>query len=70
MLVLTIPKIIHYKFQVLLDEKGDDGNQTKVLNAYKIDGIPIQFVIDRKGNTETLANEVSTMIELAKRADF
>ena len=64
-----------YKFQVLLDEKGDDGKQTKVLNAYKIDGIPTKFVIDRKGNIrfksvgysgnpDTLVDEVSAMIEL------
>ena len=68
-----------YRFQVLLDEKGDDRKQTKVLNLYKIDGVPTQFVIDKEGNirfksvgfagnSENLVNEMSMMIELTRES--
>ena len=69
-----------YRFQVLMDEKGNDGRQSKVLSIYKIDGIPTKFVIDGEGNirfksvgfagnSESLVDEVSMMIELTRQSD-
>jgi peroxiredoxin len=64
-----------YPFHVLMDEKGEDGRQSKVVSAYKVDGIPTKFIIDVNGNirfkkvgfdgsAEALLDEVSTMIEM------
>jgi peroxiredoxin len=65
-----------YTFHVLLDEKGSDGKQAKVLNAYEVQGIPTKFIIDKTGNIrfkyvgysgtpEKLVDEVTTMIDIA-----
>ncbi|MFI5162234.1 MAG: redoxin domain-containing protein [Sphingobacteriales bacterium] len=64
-----------YTFHVLLDEKGDDGRQAKVVTSYKVDGIPTKFIIDKSGNirfkyvgysgsADKVLDEVSNMIEL------
>jgi thiol-disulfide isomerase/thioredoxin len=61
-----------YNFQVLLDT--DD----KVIQSYGVQGIPTKFIIDEKGDirfksvgysgsVEALVDEMSIMIELAKR---
>jgi peroxiredoxin len=60
-----------YPFRVLLDLKNE------VVSAFKVQGIPTKFVIDKKGNirftsvgfggnVEELVNELSMMIEMAK----
>ncbi|MCJ7611575.1 MAG: redoxin domain-containing protein, partial [Candidatus Aminicenantes bacterium] len=60
-----------YPFQVLLDS-----NDT-VIDAYKVDGIPTKFVIDKNGrirfksvgysgSTDTLMAEISLMIEMVR----
>lgn len=64
-----------YTFHVLIDEKGSDGRQSKVVSSYKVDGIPTKFVIDQTGNIrfkhvgfsgtdEGVLNEVSNMIDM------
>ncbi|MGZ3755379.1 MAG: redoxin domain-containing protein [Mucilaginibacter sp.] len=69
-----------YTFNVLLDEKGSDGRQSKVVSAYGVEGIPTKFILDGKGNirfkhigydgsTKGLFDEVSTMIEMAAHPD-
>jgi thiol-disulfide isomerase/thioredoxin len=68
-----------YTFHVLVDEKGKDKRQSKVVSSYNVDGIPTKFVIDQNGNirfkyigysgsTQAVVNEVSAMIELTKNA--
>ncbi len=63
-----------YPFHVLMDYED------AVVQQYKVEGIPTKFVIDRKGqirfksigyegNTDTLAEELSWMIDLAKKSD-
>jgi peroxiredoxin len=69
-----------YTFHVLLDEKGTDGAQNKVVSQFKVDGIPTKFIIDKTGNIrfkhvgysgspDGLVDEVSNMIELASDPD-
>ncbi|HEY5327913.1 MAG TPA: TlpA disulfide reductase family protein [Mucilaginibacter sp.] len=70
-----------YTFHVLLDEKGDDGGQSKVLNAFEVTGIPTKFIIDKKGNIrfkhvgydgstpEIMAEDISDMIDVASNPD-
>jgi thiol-disulfide isomerase/thioredoxin len=69
-----------YTFNVLIDEKGADGRQSKVVGSYNVLGIPTKFVIDKNGNIrfkyvgysgapETLVDEVSTMIEMADKPE-
>jgi peroxiredoxin len=64
-----------YTFHVLLDEKGSDGKQSKVVSAFGVDGIPTKFIIDKTGNIrfkyvgyqgtpESLVDEVSNMIDM------
>lgn len=64
-----------YPFHVLLDEKGSDGRQSKVVSSFGVDGIPTKFVIDGSGNIrfkhvgfsgsdKGIVDEVSTMIDL------
>ncbi len=66
----------HYSFNVLMDEKGEDGRQSKVVSQFKVEGIPTKFVLDKNGNirfkhigfegsAESLKDEVSAMIEIA-----
>ncbi len=61
-----------YDFHVLLD------NDSKVVNDYKVTGIPTKFVIDKSGNIrfkavgfdgsdDKLVNELSAMIDMAKK---
>jgi peroxiredoxin len=65
-----------YTFHVLMDEKGSDGKQSKVVSAYGVDGIPTKFIIDKSGNIrfkyigysgtpDALVEEVATMIDMA-----
>lgn len=60
-----------YTFHVLLD------NDNKVIDSYKVDGIPTKFIIDQNGNIrfkavgfdgndDKLVNELSTMIAMLK----
>ncbi|MVN22432.1 TlpA disulfide reductase family protein [Mucilaginibacter arboris] len=71
----------HYTFNVLMDEKGDDNRQSKVVSAFGVDGIPTKFVLDKNGNirfkkvgfegtAESIKDEVSSMIELVSEADL
>lgn len=64
-----------YSFNVLYDEK-DASDTYKVVTAYKVDGIPTKFILDKTGkirfksvggdsNADKLVNDLSTMIELA-----
>ncbi|MBO9202583.1 MULTISPECIES: TlpA family protein disulfide reductase [Niastella] len=39
----------HYDFNVLFDEMGPDGMQSKYYTAYGMIGIPTKFIIDRNG---------------------
>ncbi len=66
-----------YSFNVLYDEK-DSSDAYKVVSAYKVDGIPTKFILDKTGkirfksvggdsNIDKLVSELSTMIELAGR---
>lgn len=70
----------HYSFNVLMDEKGEDGRQSKVVSQFKVEGIPTKFVLDKNGNirfkhigfegsAESLKDEVSAMIEIAANPD-
>jgi peroxiredoxin len=65
-----------YTFHVLLDEKGSDGKQAKVVSTFDVSGIPTKFIIDKAGNIrfkyvgysgtpEKLVDEVSNMIDMA-----
>ena len=65
----------NYSFQVLMDEKGDDGRQSKVVTAFGVTGIPTKFIIDKDGNIrfkyvgysgtpEKLLDEVTEMVEM------
>jgi hypothetical protein len=65
-----------YSFHVLLDDKDHSGKQTLAANAFKVTGIPTQFIIDGKGNirfrnigypgsTSDLVDHISMMIDLA-----
>lgn len=69
-----------YPFHVLLDEKGDDGRQSKVVSAYGVNGIPTKFVIDGSGNIrfkhvgyagsdKGILDEISAMIDMTMQAD-
>jgi len=53
-----------YDFQVLLDTKD------KVAGDYKVNAIPVKFIINKKGNIVfmgELQNDISTVIEAAKK---
>ncbi len=65
----------NYSFQVLMDEKGDDGRQSKVVTTFGVTGIPTKFIIDKDGNIrfkyvgysgtpEKLLDEVTEMVEM------
>ncbi|SDD78645.1 Thiol-disulfide isomerase or thioredoxin [Mucilaginibacter pineti] len=66
-----------YSFQVLLDEKGDDGKQSKVVTQFGVTGIPTKFVIDKNGNirfthigyNENFEQELDTMIDVLKSSE-
>jgi len=66
----------NYAFNVLIDEKRDDGKQGKVVGNYGVDGIPTKFIIDKNGHIrfkyigysgtpEKLVDEVSNMVDMA-----
>jgi len=69
-----------YSFHVVLDDPTNEEKQEyKTVSAYGVTGIPTKFVLDRAGNirfkaigfdgnSEKLAEELSVMIELAKKA--
>ncbi|MDN5288405.1 MAG: resA 6 [Mucilaginibacter sp.] len=70
-----------YTFNVLLDEKGSDGKQSKVVSQFEVSGIPTKFIIDKNGivrfkkvgfmgSPDDLVNEVSSMIELANGSEL
>jgi thiol-disulfide isomerase/thioredoxin len=69
-----------YTFHVLMDEKADDGRQSKINSQFGVSGIPTKFIIDKNGNIrftyvgydgtpEQLVEEVSNMIDMAKNPD-
>ncbi|MDB5127520.1 TlpA disulfide reductase family protein [Mucilaginibacter sp.] len=69
-----------YTFHVLIDEKGEDGRQAKVVSQFKVDGIPTKFVIDKNGNirfkyvgysgsADAVLDEVTNMVEMAADPD-
>ncbi|MCC8407454.1 redoxin domain-containing protein [Mucilaginibacter sp. UR6-1] len=64
-----------YTFHVLIDEKGTDGRQSKVVSSFNVTGIPTKFIIDQTGNIrfkhvgfsgtdEGVLNEVSSMVDM------
>ena len=68
-----------YTFHVLLDEKGNDGKQAKVVSSFNVSGIPTKFIIDKAGNIrfkyvgydgtpEALMDEVSNMIDMTNNS--
>ncbi len=69
-----------YTFHVLLDEKGADGRQSKVVSSFGVTGIPTKFIIDQNGDirfrhvgfsgtSEGVLNEVSNMIDMLASPD-
>lgn len=67
-----------YNFQVLMDTKDPQTKANKVVDSYKVTGIPAKFVIDGKGNirfklngfdgsNEAAVDEVSMAIDIAKK---
>jgi thiol-disulfide isomerase/thioredoxin len=66
-----------YSFYVLMDEKGTDGRQSKVVSQFGVEGIPTKFVIDKNGNirfkvvgfngsADGLVDEVSARVDMVK----
>ena len=64
-----------YTFHVLMDEKGEDGRQSKVVSSFGVDGIPTKFIIDKdgiirfkyvgySGTPEQVLDEVTKMVDL------
>ena len=71
----------HYTFNVLMDEKGSDNRQSKVISTFGVEGIPTKFILDKEGNirfkkvgfdgnAESIRDEVSAMIEMATNPDL
>ncbi|MDH7460748.1 TlpA disulfide reductase family protein [Chitinophagaceae bacterium 26-R-25] len=69
----------HYTFEVLMDLKDSASGENKVVSAYGVNGIPSKFVIDKAGNirfhltgfeggNDAAVEELSAMIELAKKS--
>lgn len=69
----------HYDFEVLMDLKDPESKLNKVVSSYGVTGIPAKFIIDPKGNirfhltgfdgsNEEAVNEISMMIESARKA--
>jgi thiol-disulfide isomerase/thioredoxin len=69
-----------YSFDVLMDEKGEDGRQSKVVSTFGVDGIPTKFIIDKNGHIrfkyvgysgapEKLLDEVTNMVEMTENPD-
>ncbi|HZW69890.1 MAG TPA: TlpA disulfide reductase family protein, partial [Hanamia sp.] len=68
----------HYNFEVLMDLKDPETKENKVVSSYGVTGIPAKFIIDPQGNiryhltgfdgsNEEAVNEISMMIENAKK---
>ncbi|MCJ8208866.1 redoxin domain-containing protein [Mucilaginibacter sp. RS28] len=68
-----------YNFQVLMDTKDPKTRVNNVVSSYKVFGIPAKFIIDKNGDIrfkltgfdgskEAAVDELSLMIEAAKRA--
>lgn len=68
-----------YSFEVLMDLKDPATGANKVVDSYKVSGIPAKFVIDGKGNIrfaltgfsggdDAAVEEISAMIELAQKS--
>ena len=67
----------NYSFNVLLDtETPQDNSKYDVVSAFKVDGIPTKFILDKEGNIRfksvgfsgsvvKMVDEISTMIDLA-----
>ncbi|MEO3407954.1 TlpA disulfide reductase family protein [Mucilaginibacter sp. CAU 1740] len=66
-----------YTFNVLFDEKGSDGRQSKVVSQFGVEAIPTKFVIDKNGNIrfsmrgysgsdEAVLEEVSAAVDMVK----
>lgn len=67
----------NYSFNVLLDtETPQDNSKYDVVSAFKVDGIPTKFILDKEGNirfksvgfsgsVDKMVEEISTMIDLA-----
>lgn len=64
-----------YTFHVLVDEKGAEGRQNRVVSMFNINSIPTKFIIDKNGNirfkyvgysgsSEAVLDEVVNMVEL------
>ncbi|MGN6181259.1 MAG: redoxin domain-containing protein [Mucilaginibacter sp.] len=69
-----------YTFHVLMDEKADDGRQSKVNSQFGVSGIPTKFIIDKNGHIrftyvgydgtpQQLVEEVTNMIDIAANPD-
>lgn len=67
----------NYSFKLLMDLKDPITKSNKVIESFKVTGIPTKFVIDGKGNicfkvtgfsggNEAAVEEISKMIEMAK----
>lgn len=67
-----------YNFEVLMDLKDPETKENKVVSSYKVDGIPSKFIIDENGiirfhltgfdgSNEAAVDELSTMIDMAKK---
>jgi peroxiredoxin len=70
-----------YSFHVLMDEKGTDGRQSKVVSSFDVSGIPTKFIIDKNGDirfkyigysgsTDKVVDEVVNMIEMTNNPDL
>lgn len=69
-----------YSFHVLMDEKGSDGRQSKVVSSFGVTGIPTKFVIDGagairfkhvgySGSDAAVLDEISAMIDMVLNPD-
>lgn len=69
-----------YSFHVLMDEKGSDGRQSKVVSSFGVTGIPTKFVIDGagairfkhvgySGSDAAVLDEISAMIDMTLNPD-
>ena len=67
-----------YPFEVLMDLKDPETGVNKVVDSYKVSGIPAKFVIDKNGNIrfalsgfpggdDAAVEEIAAMIELAQK---
>lgn len=68
----------NYSFQVLMDLRNPENNQSAVASAYKVTGIPTKIIIDPNGqvrfntsgggaDVDKIVNELSAMIEFARK---